>query len=148
MTQIESDVERAIPVIDGQDEKNLGLEIEQLEIGYGKNVPRKRAMPVEMQATEVLAPPFQLGEFQDPNVLRALEAFNAAMVRVRAGECCSRGTAKRAARALVWSWGASQVAQAGSPVRDRRGVKALKVELKGLKRALKHDIKAVWRVAP
>ena len=49
---------------------------------------------------------------------------------------------------MAQSWGADRGEQGGYTAADKYSRKALKAEVKDLKKALKHHVKSVWREAP
>jgi len=85
--------------------------------------------------------------FPEEVLQRDLHAFNAAMVDVRAGDCCSKGAAKRAVRNLKMDLMEIETRRNGGRL-DGAGRKALKAEVKVVVKEFKREIKEAWRAAP
>jgi hypothetical protein len=85
--------------------------------------------------------------FPEEVLQQDLHAFNAAMVDVRAGTCCSKGAAKRAVRNLKMDLMEIEARRNGGRL-DRAGRKELKAEVKEVVKEFKREIKEAWRAAP
>lgn len=78
-------------------------------------------------------------------IQRDLHAFSAAMTGVLAGDRCSKGAAKRAARNLARDLYETKISHRERlPCHERR---ALKAEVKSVARELKREVRDAWRRA-